>query len=194
MLDTHARRFVQPLLTACAQWMQRRGWTPNGVTTGAFGVGVLAAGAVYVELPWLAVCLLWISGALDALDGTLARLTKQASPWGTLLDVTFDRLVELGILIAIGLKYPQHLLGLLLLTASIVVAMTVFLTVGALSERQGEKSFYYQAGVAERTEGFILLTILIVLPAYLAWTIGLFLFLELFTCAQRLREARRLLR
>ena len=71
--------------------------------------------------------------------------------------------------------------------------MTVFLTVGALSEKKGMKSFYYQAGLAERTEGFILFTMMVLIPSWLVWTTSFFIFVEIFTGIQRMLEAKRLL-
>lgn len=71
--------------------------------------------------------------------------------------------------------------------------MTVFLTVGAVSEKKGIKSFYYQSGLAERTEGFILFTFMMLLTDYLLWITLIFLAVEMFTALQRLREAKKLL-
>lgn len=48
------------------------------------------------------------------------------SPRGTVMDVTFARIVELGMIIALAIRFPQAQLLLLLLTAGIVFSMTVF--------------------------------------------------------------------
>jgi archaetidylinositol phosphate synthase len=194
MLDTHGRRFVQPIIQQTAQTFLNFGWTATGVTWAAFIIGLGAGVLVWLGLPVLAVITLWISGFLDAVDGTMARIAKRTSPWGTLLDITFDRVVELTIIIALGLRYPEALFLLLVLTASIVFSMTIFLTVGALSEKQGYKSFYYQAGLAERTEGFLFLSVMVLFPAALLWSTGIFIIVEIFTGVQRLLEGRRLLK
>jgi phosphatidylglycerophosphate synthase len=156
-------------------------------------VGLPVGLCVTCGVPWLGVVLLWFSGFLDAVDSTMARINRQTSPWGTLLDITFDRVVELSVIVGLAVRYPQERLLLLLLTAAIVLSMTVFLTVGALSEKRGIKSFYYQAGLAERTEGFLLFTVMMLFPRWLSWTTGLFLAVELFTAFQRMIEAKRLL-
>ncbi|MFD2673278.1 CDP-alcohol phosphatidyltransferase family protein [Marinicrinis sediminis] len=194
MLDTHARKYVQPVIGHTARLLLKWGLTPNQVTWIAFVIGVSVGYWIYADLPIIAVAVLWFSGFLDAVDGSMARLKKQTSPWGTLLDITFDRLVELSVIIGLAVKYPDAQLLLLLLTASIVFSMTIFLTVGALTEKKGMKSFYYQAGVAERTEGFLLFTLMILLPGLLLWSTGLFLVVETFTGLQRMLEARRILR
>lgn len=194
MLDTHARHYVQPFIEKSARAFIRIEWTANGVTWAAFTVGIGASMAAWLGYAGCAVLALWISGFLDAVDGTMARLSAKTSPWGTLLDITFDRIVELAIIIAIGLRYPDALLLLLFLTASIVFSMTIFLTVGSLTENKGYKSFYYQAGLAERTEGFLLLSLMLLFPNVLLWTIGLFIVVEVFTGIQRLLEGRKLLK
>ena len=111
--------------------------------------GLVSGVLVYFQRPVAAVIVLWLSGYLDAVDGSMARERQQLSAWGTVMDVTFDRIVELGIIIALAIRFPQAQLPLLLLTAAIVFSMTVFLSVGALSEKKGMKSFYYQSGLAD---------------------------------------------
>lgn len=193
MLDTHARKYVQPIIRDTARTCLKMGLNPNQVTWAAWVIGMGAGMLVYFERSILAVFLLWVSGFLDAVDGSMAREANRMSAWGTLLDITFDRIVELGIIISLAIRHPHSQLLLLLLTASIVFSMTVFLTVGALSEKKGLKSFYYQAGLAERTEGLILLSLMTLFPKDLLWSTGLFLVMEVLTGLQRMREAKRLL-
>lgn len=193
MLDTHARKHVQPVVEKTADFLLKRGFTADGITKIAFVIGVSSGAFIYLDQPVLAVLVLWLSGYLDVVDGTMARKTKP-SPWGTLLDISFDRLVELSVIIGLAFRFPDSMWALLLLSASIVVAMTVFLTVGALSDKKGMKSFYYQAGLAERTEGFILFTLMIVFSTYLTTFTLLFLAVQIFTIGQRMAEARRLLK
>lgn len=194
MLDTHARKYVQPVIRRTAREFLKLGLSANQVTWIAFVLGITSGILVYLGLPVVAVAALWVSGFLDAVDGSMAREQNRMSPWGTVMDVTFDRIVELGIIIALAIRFPRAQLLLLLLTAGIVFSMTVFLTVGALSEKKGMKSFYYQAGLAERTEGFILFSVMVLFPHWLLWSTGLFLFVEIFTGLQRMLEARRVLK
>lgn len=194
MLDTHARKWVQPAIGYTAKQLLSWGLTANQVTWTAFVIGATTGLFIYWNMPIVAVLLLWISGYLDAVDGSMARISNRTSPWGTLLDITFDRIVELSVIIGLAARYPDARFLLILLTASIVFSMTIFLTVGALTEKKGIKSFYYQAGVAERTEGFILFTLMVLLPNWLIWTTALFLLVEIFTGLQRMMEARRLLK
>lgn len=193
MLDTHARKHVQPVVEKTSDFLLKRGFTADGVTKIAFIIGISAGVFVYFDQPFWAVFVLWLSGYLDVVDGTMARKTKP-SPWGTLLDISFDRLVEIGVLVGLALRFPDSMWVLLLLSASITIAMTVFLTVGALSDNKGMKSFYYQAGLAERTEGFILFTLMIIFSTYLTQITLVFLAVQIFTIAQRMAEAKRILK
>ncbi|CEG21757.1 Inner membrane protein YnjF [Planococcus massiliensis] len=193
MLDTHARKHVQPIVEKTADALIKWGFTANGVTKIAFAIGILSGPLIYWDQPFLAVMALWVSGYLDVVDGTMARKTKP-SPWGTLLDISFDRLVEIGVILGLAFRFPDSMWALLLLCASIVIAMTIFLTVGALSDKKGMKSFYYQAGLAERTEGFILFTLMIVFSTYLTAITLIFFAIQIFTISQRLAEARRILK
>lgn len=194
MLDTHARKYVQPIIDRTAKLMIQWGLTANRVTLLAFGIGIFSGVFIVWGLPIWAVIALWFSGFLDAVDGSIAREENSTSAWGTLMDITFDRIVELSVIVGLALRYPQARFLLLLLTGGIVFSMTVFLTVGALTDKKGMKSFYYQAGLAERTEGFILFTLMILLHHALLWTTGLFLFAEVFTGLQRMGEAKRILK
>ncbi len=49
-----------------------------------------------------AVALVLIAGVFDALDGALARHQGTDGPYGDYLDHTIDRIVDVGILVAIG--------------------------------------------------------------------------------------------
>jgi len=193
VLDTHARKYVEPMIGSTANIFLRLRLKPNQVTWAAFLIGSVTGVLIYYDQPILAVVLLWISGYLDAVDGAMARKQKKTSSWGTVLDITFDRIVELSVIIGLAAKFPEAQFLLLLLTAAIVFSMTVFLTVGALSDKKGLKSFYYQAGLAERTEGFILFSLMTLFPSWLLGFTGLFLFVEVFTALQRMWEAKQLL-
>lgn len=192
MLDTLARRHLQPAFDQLAAGCVRARVPANGITIAAFAVGAAAMPLVTTGHPWTAVAVLWVSGALDVLDGTVARLTVQ-SPRGTLMDITFDRLVELGVILGLALRYPEARLPLVWLTAAIVFSMTVFLTTGALSQRSSAKAFYYQPGIAERTEGFILFTAMVLWHQALVPVTYLFVAVEAATGVQRFLEAYRLL-
>jgi len=194
MLDTHGRKYISPFLKGVANIFLKLNMTPNNITIIGFIIGLLPFVFIYIDKPLIAVILLWVSGFLDAVDGEMARISNTSTPWGTLMDITFDRLVEIGVILAMALKEPQFRLQLLYLSAAIILSMTIFLTVGALSENKGSKSFYYQAGVAERTEGFIFFTLMILIPVYLGLITNMFSILIVITALQRMIEAKKILK
>tara|TARA_Y100001933_G_C18826181_1_gene491457 strand:- start:159 stop:740 length:582 start_codon:yes stop_codon:yes gene_type:complete len=193
MLDTHARKWVEPTIASGANILHRIGLTANQVTMISFLIGLSTSGFILVNKPIVAVILLWLSGYLDAVDGSLARRFDKPSAVGTLMDITFDRVVELGMILSIAYMRIDARLGLVYLACAIILSMTVFLTVGALADQKGGKSFYYQAGMMERTEGFIGFTLMILLPNHVVWISTIMSTLILFTGIQRFNEARKLL-
>lgn len=189
MLDTRGRRYVQPVIDVSADTFLKWGLTANHVTVISFLIGVTSGLFVYFEQTVLALFVLWFSGFLDVVDGTMARKTKPSS-FGTVLDVSFDRLVEISVILGLAFAYPDAMWVMLLLSVSIIYCMTIFLTVGAVSEKQGVKSFYYQSGLAERTEGFILFSLMIIFTNHLILIGLIFLAVEIITSLQRLIEAK----
>ncbi|MCC0681802.1 CDP-alcohol phosphatidyltransferase family protein [Clostridioides sp. ES-S-0005-03] len=193
MLDTHARKYVEPFIIKGAEFFLKLKLTPNNVTIIALIVGTSTSLFIYLDMKVLAIITLWVSGYLDAVDGDMARSSNKTSLFGTLMDITFDRIVEISMILVFGLKMIDVRLNLMILLSSILMSMTIFLTVGALTDKKGMKSFYYQAGVAERSEGFILFTLMILFQSYIGTIANLFSIVVLFTAVQRLLEAKKIL-
>lgn len=194
MLDTYGRKYVNPLIDLGAKFFSKLNFKPNNITVLALLLGVLSSILIYFDKMILAVIMLWISGYLDSVDGAMARMEGISSSWGTLLDITFDRIVELSIILILALKFQESRLSLLFLTMTILISMTIFLTVGALAKNNGVKSFRYQAGVAERSEGFIFFSFMILFStSHLNILTNLFSVIILITIIQRILEAKRLL-
>ncbi|SEF58877.1 Phosphatidylglycerophosphate synthase [Caloramator fervidus] len=190
MLDTRARRFIQPIFEKVADLFIKLNLTPNHVTILALIVGLVPSLLIMLNVSkFIVVLFLWLSGLLDAVDGTLARKTKLSSPFGTVMDITFDRLVEISLIVALALKYSRYPISFIVLSCSIILSMTIFLTVGAVSNKKSEKTFYYQAGLMERTEGFIMFTIMILISNYVDIISFIFAIMILFTAIQRFIEA-----
>lgn len=193
MLDTYGSRYVQPIIERGANRLLKWNFTPNEVTILGGIIGVSTGIFIYNDMHWTAVILLWLSGLFDVLDGTMARKSKTTG-FGTVLDLVLDRFVELSVVIALALRYPEYMPIFLILIGSFVIAMTLFLAVGASSSRRSEKTFYYQPGIIERTECFILFTLMILFPNWVGVIALIFLVLEVMTITQRFIEARRILR
>ncbi len=194
MLDTRARKHFDGLFDKLAKRLLRLGLRPSHIPVFALGAGLCSAAALYFELPIVAALLLWLSGLADAVDGSMARMAKTSSLAGAMFDIVSDRIVELGVLWALALRHPQSLYAMLGLCSAILISMTVFLTTGMLAKPRGKKSFTYQAGLMERTEGFIAFTAMMLLQKWLVPLTWLFAALIGLTIVQRLVGAARLLK
>lgn len=194
MLDTHGRKYVEPIIENVANAFINRNISANKVTVLAFVLGISSGIWMLLGQPLIATAVLWISGLLDAVDGAIARKTGTSSSWGALMDITFDRIVELSVIISLAVLYPSARLVLIMLTGSIIISMTVFLTVGALSKNTKNKAFYYQAGLAERTEGFIMSSLMMLFSNHIIIITIVYFLAILFTAGQRLKEAYELLK
>lgn len=193
MLDTNARKWVQPILDAIARACQAIGISANALTMAGMLTGLVAALLVLTGNPISGCLVLWVSGTIDAADGTLARLTKP-SPLGAILDITFDRVVEIAVIVAIAYGRPDARLELLVLAGLIAIAMSLFLSIGAAVSNLSIKSFHYAPGLGERTEAFICLSLMILDGERLMLWIWVFVGVIVFTMIQRLLHVRALLK
>jgi len=192
VLDTKARRLVQPALDAIAAACLRAGVGADALTIAGMLVGVMAALIVALGHPVAGFAVLWLSGLVDAADGTLARLTR-ATPLGAILDITFDRVVEISMIAALAWLHPEARFELVILAGVVAIAMSLFLSIGAAVQNRSVKSFHYAPGLGERTEAFICLSLMILDQQRLApWT-WVFVGVIVFTMGQRLMHARHML-
>ncbi len=195
MLDTHARKYVEKPIDLISKYLLALNLKPIHVTIIALFIGLIPSLLIVrTNLIILPVIFLWISGLFDAIDGNMARKSNQKSHIGGFCDIVFDRIVELSVIISLGYIYPEALFPLLLLTCSILISMTIFLTVGALAENTKEKAFKYQVGLMERTEGFIFFSLMMIFRDYLGQITLVFAGCILYTIFQRFKEALELLR
>jgi archaetidylinositol phosphate synthase len=162
---TKLKKKVQVMLATEAKAAHRIGLTPNKLSATGIVLAFLSAIAYTV---WqtntlylvLATVLLLLSGFCDALDGILARLYHETTPFGGFLDSLLDRyadaIVYTGIIIS-GLC--DALWGLTTLIGSLLVSYT-----RARAEAAGIKM--ESIGLAERAERIIILTTATVTAAF----------------------------
>jgi phosphatidylglycerophosphate synthase len=166
MIDTKLRRFFQPMFTIMAKPFVLLGIPPDFITLLAFLCGVLASLCIAFGSIPVALGLLWVSGLLDILDGTVARLSGKSSRIGAFLDLIFDRMVESLVILGFFFLLPEHALAYLVFFIAVIFNFSTFIVAGALFTNTGNKSMHYDFGLAERTETFLVFTLMLVLPAY----------------------------
>ncbi len=193
MLDTHARKIVDPWIDGVARVLRRARFTPNAVTALAMLVGVAAGVGAARGWTGTAIALLWISGLLDAADGALARMTH-SSPFGAILDITADRVVEVAVIVGLAWRHPEASWDLVILAGVIAIAMSLFLSIAAALRNRSMKSFHYAPGLGERTEAFLCLSAMMAGSAHLRQWTWLFIAVIVLTMGQRLRHVMLALR
>jgi archaetidylinositol phosphate synthase len=197
MLDTFLTRTgsaSDEALRAIARGLHRAGVTPNGLTCAALVSGLGAALLFSLDHGWWAYVVVLLSGLLDAVDGRVARMGPGPTPWGGVLDLICDRIVEAAILLGIAVPHPNWHLPALVLAATWYVNISVFLAVGAASDRVSAKVIDYPPGLLERSELLIFAFIVVAFPVLVPAVAYVYAVLEIITAAQRFRYGRRILR
>lgn len=188
-----ADRLLEPFVSFAA----RVGLTPNAVSVIAFAFAVVA-GVAYVladgaPLWYLvgAICVA-LNGALDLLDGALARRFGTPSPAGDLLDHVLDRYADLVLVVGLALGVSRPTLGLAAVTG---VLLTSYL--GTQAQAVGLDRVY--GGLLGRADRLALIGIMTGLAAFVrpeivglgpvAWLLVVFAVVGHLTAAQRLYHA-----
>ncbi len=167
MIDTKWRYRFQPFFDGLAKELILLHVKPHHITWAAFGIGILASVFVGIGRLIPSMLLLWLSGLLDVLDGTVARLTKSASKGGAYMDLILDRMVEATYILGFAYRFPQGYYGYLLFYIAVIFNFTTFIVAGALFQNNGSKSMHYDVGIVERTETFLVFTLIAIFPAYI---------------------------
>jgi archaetidylinositol phosphate synthase len=158
------RSLADKVLKPFVGWAARAGLTPNAVSVLAF---VLAGGAgvAYVlaggETLWYLVgaVLVGLNGALDLLDGALARRLDTASRAGDLLDHVLDRYADIVLVVGLAVGIERELLGIVAVTG---VFMTSYL--GTQAQAVGLDRVY--GGLLGRADRLALIGIITGLAAF----------------------------
>jgi phosphatidylglycerophosphate synthase len=186
--------------TAPARWLDqiaqrfvRLGIPPNSLSYAALAFGLTAAWLFSIAHRKSAFLMLVLSGGMDAIDGRVARLGRGATPWGGVLDLTFDRIVEAAVLLGVALPKKAWHGPALLLACTWYVNLCVFLAVGAASSAAKAKLIDYPPGLLERSEGLLFALVVSAAPGFTPLALYAYAALEVVTAAQRFLNARRAL-
>jgi CDP-diacylglycerol--glycerol-3-phosphate 3-phosphatidyltransferase len=100
-ISNESRGRIKKVFEPIALGMGRIGLTPNGLTLIGFGISIVGAVLLAAQLWVVGGVVVFIGGAFDMFDGTLARATGKVSKFGAFMDSVFDRwgeaVVYLGI-------------------------------------------------------------------------------------------------
>src|SRR5437868_993312 len=108
MIEEYCRHHYQKVLVDPIANCLSSQIKPDQITwlSGLFGMLVLPA--LLFHHVMLAITLLLLSGYCDNLDGTMARIHNNSSHWGSVLDITIDRLVEWIVVFALWCLEPNE--------------------------------------------------------------------------------------
>ncbi len=127
---------------------------PNTISISASVVGAIAALFFMSGMSATAGVFLLISGFLDTLDGTVARLGKRASKFGAILDSSLDRYVEMFVFLGITFHFkdsPMFFWSFLAIIGSVMVSY-----VRARAQSLGVNQVI---GYMQRLERFVILSV-----------------------------------
>jgi len=131
--------------------------TPNALTLINLALNIVAAYVIATEHFLLGGVLVLVSGLFDLLDGALARLTKQTTKFGAILDSTVDRISEAAILCGLLIWYiPQGASLEIVLIFAVLIGSFLVSYIRARAEGLGLQC---QVGLFTRAERVIVLAI-----------------------------------
>ncbi len=191
MISDLLRRWTRWLVEPIARALHRLGVTPNLLTVAGFALSLVNAWLLATGHLRLGGVLILAFSALDAFDGTLARLTGQATTFGAFLDSVLDRFSEAALFFGLLIFFarPGHIEEVLLVYAALVGSQMVSYA-RARAEGLGLRC---QNGWFTRVERIIVLSLGLLLnwvrPAL--WILAIFTNL---TALQRMAEVYRLTR
>ncbi|MBI3740482.1 MAG: CDP-alcohol phosphatidyltransferase family protein [Chloroflexi bacterium] len=164
MLSNFVRQRAQGLLNVVARGFARIGFTPNRLTLVGFfatcSVGFFLATGNFVVGGLLIIA----TGAFDALDGALARLTNSASKFGAFLDSTTDRFAEGALFL--GLLYWFNQRGVMGATYLVYLTLLGSLMVSYARARAEGIGVECKEGMVTRFERIALLVVSLLLSVW----------------------------
>ncbi len=178
------RSKVQKYLERVTKPLAKTGVTPNQLTIVGLIISIGGAGLFAMGLQRIAALILLLGSIVDALDGTLARLTGKTSRFGAFLDSTCDRISDGAILF--GIAYG----GFVNWKIAFISLIGAYLVSYERCRAELAGSGRFAVGIAERAERLIILIVFalvgrvdlgVYIVAVLAWL----------TMFQRLYEAKR---
>jgi CDP-diacylglycerol--glycerol-3-phosphate 3-phosphatidyltransferase len=141
--------------------LSRLGVTPNMLTLAGFG-GNVGAAVLAADGRFLAAGIVMLAfSALDFLDGSLARATGRATPFGSVFDATMDRLSEAAVLFGLLWFFSDR--GAREEELLIFAAVVASIMVSYLRARAEVIGLKMREGLFTRTERVLLLGVGLIL-------------------------------
>src|SRR5882724_13076624 len=171
--------------------------TPNALTTSGVSLCLAASVLVFFEYRnellfyWLGAFVFVVGSVLDILDGALARAGGKATPFGSFLDSTLDRVGEGAMLGAIALIFSRH--GNQVALGATIAAIAGSFLVSYTRAKAEALGLRGDVGFGSRAERVVVITAGLVLAPWgaLPWTIYLLTATAWLTVLQRILFVRK---
>lgn len=191
MFDAKLRPLIDPPLNALGRRIAALGIGANSVTMAGMIVG-LGAGVMIAQGYFVAgLALILLSRMLDGLDGAVARATR-ITDFGGYLDIVADFAFYVAVPVGFAFASAGNMPFALLLVASFTLTGISFLSFAVIAAKRGletidhgQKSFFYNTGLAEGAETILAFILMCLFPAYFALIASVYATLCLLTVIQR---------
>jgi phosphatidylglycerophosphate synthase len=200
VFDARLRPLIDPPLNAMGRGLARAGISANQVTLAGLAIGLGGAVAIAERHFWLALALVIVSRLLDGLDGAVAR-ARGKTDFGGYLDIVCDFAFYVAVPVGFGFADPANLPFALVLVACFTVTGISFLAFAVLAAQRGvettahgEKSFFYNSGIAEGGETIALFLAMCLWPDDFWLLASVFAVLCVLTVLQRSVAAHHVLK
>ncbi|WP_306004511.1 CDP-alcohol phosphatidyltransferase family protein [Aquicoccus porphyridii] len=173
MIDAVILPMQRRLLHPPAKVLARLGVSPDAITLGGFGIGVLALPLLAFGCHGAALVAILLNRLMDGLDGAVARITGP-SERGAFLDIALDFVFYALVPLGFALGAPDvNALPAAVLIAAFVGTGSSFLAFAAVAAREGRaapayptKGIYYLGGLTEGFETIAFFIVICLFPAH----------------------------
>jgi phosphatidylglycerophosphate synthase len=170
MFDARLRPYIDPPLNALGRRLALVGIGANAITLAGVAIGLAAGLAISQSYFAWGLALILASRLLDGLDGAVARATRPTD-FGGYLDIVGDFAFYVAVPIGFGFAAPANMAYALILIASFTLTGISFLAFAVMAAKRGletsahgQKSFFYNTGLAEGTETILAFALMCLLP------------------------------
>lgn len=170
MFDAKLRPIIDPPLNAIGRALARMGIGADSVTLMGMVIGIGAGISIWQQAYGLGLALIALNRLLDGLDGAVARAT-QKTDFGGYLDIVSDFVFYVAIPLGFGLARPENLTWAMLLIATFTLTGVSFLAFATLAAKRGletqahgQKSFFFDTGLAEGAETIAFFVVMCLWP------------------------------
>jgi CDP-diacylglycerol--glycerol-3-phosphate 3-phosphatidyltransferase len=187
-LEGWMRRFFKSFLDSFGGYLNRLGFKPNTITIiGLAGNFVSAILMAFGLITWGGITML-LSGIIDTLDGSMARLRGSPTEFGGFVDSVSDRYSEAFVFAGLLIYYLRQ--EDWLTSLAIYLAITGSLIVSYVKARAERAGYDAKVGVLTRLERVLVLSpsLIFGIPKIGIWIIAI---LGNFTALQRIIHVRR---